>query len=60
LPDLEAALAAEEPLRRTVARLAPRLLADAELAGYGDPAELLLNVNDSADLKRAEGILAAR
>jgi molybdenum cofactor guanylyltransferase len=60
LPDLEAALAREEPLRRTVASLSPRLLADAELARFGDPAELLLNVNDRSDLERAGAILAAR
>jgi len=60
LPDLEAALAREEPLRRTVAALAPRLLADAELTRFGDPAKLLLNVNDPADLARAGDILTAR
>jgi molybdopterin-guanine dinucleotide biosynthesis protein A len=58
LPDLEAALAREEPLRRTVAALSPRLLGDSELARFGDPAELLLNVNDSSDLARAGDILA--
>lgn len=60
LPDLEAALVREEPLRRTVAALAPRLLTDADLARFGDPAELLLNVNDSADLAAAGGILGRR
>lgn len=60
LPALEAALARQEPLRRTVAALAPRLLADADLARFGDPAELLLNVNDSSDLARAGDILARR
>jgi molybdopterin-guanine dinucleotide biosynthesis protein A len=60
LPDLEAALAREESLRRTVASLSPRLLGDAELARFGDPAELLLNVNDPADLARAGAILASR
>ncbi len=58
LPDLEAALARREPLRRTVAALSPRLLADAELGRFGNPAELLLNVNDSSDLDRASDILA--
>lgn len=58
LPGLEAALAREEPLWRTVASLSPRLLADAELARFGDPAELLLNVNDRSDLARAAAILA--
>lgn len=60
LADLEAALARREPLRRTVAALSPRLLGDAELARFGDPAEMLLNVNDSSDLARAEGMLARR
>jgi len=60
LPDLEAALARQEPLRRTVAALSPRLLTDADLARFGDPAELLLNVNDPADLERAGGMLGSR
>ena len=60
LPDLEAALARQEPLRRTVAALSPRLLTDADLARFGDPAELLLNVNDPADLERAGGMLGPR
>jgi molybdenum cofactor guanylyltransferase len=60
LPELEAALAREEPLRRTVASLRPRLLGDPELARFGDPAELLLNVNDFSDLRRAGDILARR
>lgn len=60
LPDLEAALAREEPLRRTVAALRPRLLGDAELARFGDPAELALNVNDRSDLEHAGVMLAGR
>jgi molybdopterin-guanine dinucleotide biosynthesis protein A len=60
LPELEAALERREPLRRTVAALSPRLLEDAELAEFGDPAELLLNVNDFVDLDRAGDILASR
>ncbi len=59
LPELEAALVREEPLRRTVAALAPRLLCDAELAHFGDPARMFLNVNDAADLERAERTLAS-
>lgn len=59
LPELEAALGREEPLRRTVAALSPRLLGDAELARFGDPAALLLNVNDRSDLERAGVMLAA-
>jgi molybdenum cofactor guanylyltransferase len=60
LSDLEAALAREEPLRRTVAALAPRLLGDEELARFGGPEETLLNVNDADDLARAAAILERR
>lgn len=59
LPELEAALAREEPLRRTVESLAPRLLGEQELARFGDPELLLFNVNDEADLERAEELLGA-
>jgi molybdopterin-guanine dinucleotide biosynthesis protein A len=58
LPALEAALAREEPLRRTLAALSPRLIGDVELARFGDPARMFLNVNDAADLRRAEAELA--
>jgi molybdopterin-guanine dinucleotide biosynthesis protein A len=54
LPRLEDALADEEPLRRTVAALAPRLLDDTELARFGDPARAFFNVNTPADLREAE------
>jgi molybdopterin-guanine dinucleotide biosynthesis protein A len=54
LPALEAALAREEPLRRTVAALSPRLPGDAELARFGDPARVFFNVNTPADLRCAE------
>jgi molybdenum cofactor guanylyltransferase len=57
LPALEAALARREPLRRSVAALAPRRLGDEELERWGDPARLFLNVNDGDDLKRAERAL---
>ena len=49
LPALEAALDREEPLRRTVAALSPRLFDDAELAPFGDPARVFFNVNTPAD-----------
>ena len=57
LPELEAALAREEPLRRTVAALSPRLLGDAELAAFGDPARAFFNVNTEADLRAAADLL---
>jgi len=57
LPALELALERQEPLRRSVESLSPRLLGDAELAPFGDPARLFLNVNDGLDLRRAAGLL---
>jgi molybdopterin-guanine dinucleotide biosynthesis protein A len=60
LPELEAALERQEPLRRTVAALDPRLLGDADLARFGDPARLTFNVNSPADLARAGDMLAER
>ena len=57
LPRLEAALEREEPLRRTVASLAPRLLDDTELARFGDRARAFFNVNTPADLGIAEALL---
>jgi molybdenum cofactor guanylyltransferase len=59
LPALEAALDREEPLRRTVAALSPRLLGDAELAQFGDPARVFFNVNTATDLRRAEGAVSS-
>lgn len=57
LPQLEDALAREEPLRRTVAALHPRLLDDLALARFGDPAHVFLNVNTPADLRAAAAAL---
>ena len=57
LPQLEAALAREEPLTRTVEALDPRLLGEDELARFGYPGRLLFNVNDRDDLHRAEALL---
>ncbi len=59
LPALEDALDREEPLRRTVAALSPRLLDDAELAPFGDPARVFFNVNTPADLRRAESAVSS-
>jgi molybdopterin-guanine dinucleotide biosynthesis protein A len=59
LPALEHALDLEEPLRRTVAALSPRLLEDAELAAFGDPARVFFNVNTPADLRHAEGAVSS-
>jgi molybdopterin-guanine dinucleotide biosynthesis protein A len=60
LPELEVALARSEPLRRTVEGLGPRLLEEAELARFGDPRLLVLNVNDAAGAARAEELLSRR
>ncbi|MBS1678148.1 MAG: NTP transferase domain-containing protein [Actinobacteria bacterium] len=57
LPALAAALDREEPLRRTITALAPRLLDDAELARFGDPARTFFNVNTPADLREAERVV---
>jgi molybdopterin-guanine dinucleotide biosynthesis protein A len=59
LPVIEEALDLEEPLRRSVAALSPRLLEDAELAAFGDPAHVFFNVNTPADLRRAEGAVSS-
>lgn len=57
LPALEAALAREEAMRRTVAALEPRLLTDADLARFGDPDRVFFNVNTPADLRVAADLL---
>jgi len=57
LPALEPALEREEPLRRTLESLAPRLLDEAELARFGDPRRICLGINDADDLRRAERLL---
>jgi molybdopterin-guanine dinucleotide biosynthesis protein A len=57
LPAIEEALDREEPLRRTVAALSPRLLGDAELAPFGDSARVFFNVNTPADLDAAGRLL---
>ncbi len=58
LPRLEDALRREEPLRRTVAALAPRLIDDTELTRFGDPARAFFNVNTPEDLARATAFVA--
>lgn len=57
LPGLEAALAREEPLIRTVESLGPCLLDEKNLARFGDPRRLLFNVNDPDDLREAQSLL---
>jgi molybdopterin-guanine dinucleotide biosynthesis protein A len=43
-----------------VAGLGPRMIGDDELARFGDPDLICLNVNTPADLERAEAVLASR
>jgi molybdenum cofactor guanylyltransferase len=57
LPELEAALARGEPLRRTAEALGARVVGEGALARLGDPRRLLFNVNDDEDLRRAEALL---
>lgn len=58
LPQLEAALERGEPLQRAVEELRPRLVAEPDLARFGEPRRLCLNVNDRGGLERAEALLA--
>jgi molybdopterin-guanine dinucleotide biosynthesis protein A len=57
LEPLRSALDERRPLQETVAELEPTLIEEAELHGLGDPELLLFNVNQPADLERAERIL---
>jgi molybdopterin-guanine dinucleotide biosynthesis protein A len=57
LPVLEEALAGGWALRGTLESLGPRLIAEAELARFGDPRRLCFNVNARADLDRAARML---
>ena len=59
-PALEAALEGGESAHRAVAELDPRIVTEAELARFGDPDLICLNVNTPADLERAEAAIAAR
>jgi molybdopterin-guanine dinucleotide biosynthesis protein A len=53
LPALEEALAEARALIPTLESLQPRVVAEAELARFGDPRRLCFNVNTLADLERA-------
>lgn len=55
---LEAALAEEHSMHSALSGLSPRLLGAGELAAFGDPARICLNVNTASDLARAEALLA--
>lgn len=60
LPPLERALAAEAPLREAVAALGPREIGEDELARFGDPELLVLNVNTPEQLRSAERVARER
>lgn len=53
LSGLRRALAAELSMARALDSLAPRLLGEGDLAAFGDPGRLCLNVNSPEDLTRA-------
>jgi molybdopterin-guanine dinucleotide biosynthesis protein A len=56
LAPLRTALAELRPLQETVRQLEPALIEEAELRELGDPDLLLFNVNEAADLQRAEEV----
>ncbi len=56
---LAAALRRMTPVREAVANLSPRVIGPGELAEFGDPATILLNVNTPADVVCAEALLEA-
>jgi molybdopterin-guanine dinucleotide biosynthesis protein A len=55
---LAAALVAERSLVEAVEAIGPRYVGDEELRRFGDPRQLLANVNTPDDLARAERLLA--
>jgi molybdenum cofactor guanylyltransferase len=55
---LAAALDGGDSMRAAVAALAPRVIGEAELRRFGDPARIAFNVNSPADLVRAHALLA--
>ncbi len=57
-PTLERALAANSSLTAAMQALAPRVVRSGELSRFGAPARLCFNVNDAAELQRAEEWLA--
>ena len=59
-PTVERAMAAGAPAHEVVSALDARVIAEDELARFGDPELICLNVNTPADLERAEAVIAAR
>jgi molybdenum cofactor guanylyltransferase len=58
VPALEAALARGASAQEGVSRLEPRIVTETELARFGDPKLICLNVNTPADLGRAAAVIA--
>lgn len=58
-PALERALAERRSLRAALASLTPRVVGEAELGRFGDPARLCFNVNGPAELRSARQWLDA-
>ncbi|MGH2985023.1 MAG: molybdenum cofactor guanylyltransferase [Solirubrobacterales bacterium] len=57
-PALEAALAGGASAQEAVSGLDPRIVTETELARFGDPELICLNVNTPADLERAAAVIA--
>jgi molybdenum cofactor guanylyltransferase len=57
-PALAAALARGASAQEAVSGLDPRIVTETELARFGDPELICLNVNTSADLERAAAVIA--
>jgi molybdopterin-guanine dinucleotide biosynthesis protein A len=58
IPVLEAAIARDRALHEAIATLDPRIVAEAELARFGEPERMTANVNDHVELASAERLLA--
>jgi len=58
-PALEAALARGASAQEAVSGLDPRIVTETELARFGDPELICLNVNTPADLERAAAVFAS-
>lgn len=57
-PGLQGALARGASAQEAVSRLDPRIVTESELARFGDPELICLNVNTPADLERAAAVIA--
>jgi molybdopterin-guanine dinucleotide biosynthesis protein A len=55
LDALEAQLVTAAPMREVARTLGARVLTEAELEPFGDPARLCLNINTPGELAAAEG-----